>query len=129
MASAKFCSMCECYLWLELDEENKLTYHCKNCGNQEEHTNTLESLCVLDNNYIDDNTSYTQYTTKFLKYDPTLPRVNNIECANSSCPTHHGDAEKEVIFVKYDFENMKYLYHCVHCNEFWRSSSQAVSKK
>jgi hypothetical protein len=23
--------------------------------------------------------------------------------------------------LKYDYDNMKYLYHCVYCETFWKS--------
>ena len=26
----------------------------------------------------------------------------------------------EVIYIKYDNENMKYLYYCVYCEKFWK---------
>jgi hypothetical protein len=26
-----------------------------------------------------------------------------------------------VIYIKYDFINMKYLYHCCHCEHFWKN--------
>jgi hypothetical protein len=102
-----------------LNEESKLVYHCKNCDNTEIPAGDT-SLCVMDNSYIDDDTNYKQYMNKYLKYDPTLPRVNNIPCQNPKCNKPQ-NSPNEVIFVKYDFENMKYMYHCVYCEEFWKS--------
>ncbi len=116
----KFCDLCDNMLYLKLSEEDKkLLYHCKNCNNtiKEE---TTGSVCVLDNNYIDDNTNYRQYINKYLKHDVTLPRVSNITCPNKSC-TKPKDAENKVIFLKYDYDNMKYLYHCNYCETFWKS--------
>ena len=26
----------------------------------------------------------------------------------------------EVIYIKYDNDEMKYLYYCVHCDNFWK---------
>ena len=122
MSENKFCELCDCFLWIELNDNNKLQYRCKNCDNVIEYNDTT-SLCVLDNNYIDDDTSYNQYVTKYLKHDPTLPRVNNIVCINKDCGKPK-DEENEVIFVKYDFANMKYLYHCVFCDTFWKSENK-----
>jgi aspartate carbamoyltransferase regulatory subunit len=125
--AAKFCSICECFLWLELNDENELVYHCKNCDNIIKHTDTTSSLCVMDNNYMEDNTNYRQYVTKYLKHDPTLPRVNNIKCPNTQC-NKPSNEEDEVIFVKYDFQNMKYLYHCTFCEKFWKSDEVGLDK-
>lgn len=122
MTTTNFCPLCDCFLWLELDDDKKLQYHCKNCDNIIIHEQK-NSLCVLDSNFNDDDTSYNQYINKHLKNDPTLPRVNNIECTNAEC-TKTPDQENEVIFVKYDQKNMKYLYHCTYCEQFWTHKRQ-----
>lgn len=114
----KFCSICDNFLYIKLDDEQKMMYHCKNCNNTEV-TTTTGSLCIMDNNYIDDDTNYKQYINKYIKHDPTLPRVKNITCINESC-TKPPEKNNEIIYVKYDFENMKYMYHCVFCKHFWK---------
>jgi DNA-directed RNA polymerase subunit M/transcription elongation factor TFIIS len=120
--SMRFCPLCDCFLWMELDEEDKLQFHCRNCANVIQHSET-HSLCVMDTNYIEEKTNFQQYMTKFLKHDPTLPRVKNIECVNGSSCTKPADKGNEVIFVKYDATQMKYLYHCVYCDAFWKSDN------
>jgi len=115
----KFCNLCNNFVYIKLDDDNRLQYHCKNCNNIIENTET-KSICVLDNNYIDDETNYKQYVNKYLKHDPTLPRVNNIKCVNKHC-TKQDNEDNEVIFVKYDFTNMKYMYHCTYCEHFWKT--------
>lgn len=123
MTTTQFCPLCDCYLWLKLDDEtNKLQFECKNCNNIIDHQHE-KSLCVLSTEFSDDDSTYQQYINKYLKHDPTLPRVNNIKCVNPACTKSPGD-ENEVIFVKYDFANMKYLYHCVHCEHFWKKVSE-----
>ena len=97
-------------------------YFCKSCDNREE-CDKSESICILDNNYIDDETNYRQYVNKYIKHDKTLPRVTNIECPNDAC-TRPKDAPNEVIIIKYDFTNMKYLYCCEYCDNFWRSEKK-----
>jgi hypothetical protein len=106
-------------LYVTVDEQ-ELVYYCKNCQNRViEKQNS--SICVIDDNKIDDITKYSQYINKYIKFDPTLPRVNNIKCANEKCKTHSDPTiEKEVIYFKYDFVNMKYLYHCCHCETFFK---------
>lgn len=97
-----------------------LQYACKKCGNAV----TSTDPCVVDTNYMDDQTAYKQYATKYITYDPTLPRVNNIPCPNPKC-VKPANVKDEVIYVKYDFVNLKFLYHCTHCNAFWKSGGAA----
>lgn len=75
---------------------------------------------ILENNYDQDMSSYKHFMTPYIKYDTTLPRVKNIKCANTSCKNK--DPEKqEVLYIKYDNVNMKYLYYCCHCEHFWKN--------
>jgi hypothetical protein len=118
----KFCPICDNFLYIKLDDDQKLVHHCKNCNYSSVNQET-GSVCIMDNNYIDDNTNYQQYINRFLKYDPSLPRVNNIICSNPQC-SKAPEQENEIIFVKYDFNDMKYMYHCVYCNQFWKSKTK-----
>ena len=53
--------------------------------------------------------------------DPTLPRLDNIPCPNKECPSNNG-SDKEVIYIRYDDTNLKFIYLCVHCDKIWKSS-------
>ena len=117
----KFCS-CGNMIYVATDKQNNLLNHCVSCGFKEVVNSTQESICVLDDNTVNDDILYAQYLNKYIKFDPTLPRVNNIHCPNPHCTKPEAD-DHEVIYMKYDFANMKYLYHCCHCNQFWRTSS------
>lgn len=121
----KFCNICDNMLYMKetKEEDNmnlKLSYYCKNCNFSTTEDESLLNKCIIDNNYIDDDTKYKQYVTTNIKYDPTLPRVNDIKCPNTLC-TKSSDKEDEVIYLKYDFTNMKYVYFCAHCETFWKS--------
>ncbi len=104
----------------------KLQYFCRNCGQSVDGDDTDTKSCISRTNYTDDQGSYQQYATPYIKYDPTLPRVSNISCPNTKCkrkPEQPGD----VIYVKYDGNNMRFLYHCTYCETFWKSGdSRAV---
>lgn len=78
-------------------------------------------IVVMSTDYADDQTSYKQYATPYLRYDPTLPRASDIECVRGRECTRPSDARREVMYVKYDPDNLKYLYHCLHCSAFWKS--------
>ena len=114
----RFCEYCHNFLYIDLDEKKNLLYYCKNCNNQIIEKRENGSICVIDDNKVDDVTKYSQYINKYLKHDPSLPRVNNIKCTNPEC-TKPGDKENEIIYVKYDFTNMKYIYSCVYCDHIF----------
>jgi DNA-directed RNA polymerase subunit M/transcription elongation factor TFIIS len=116
----KFCDLCNNLLYISVSEEKDLNYYCKNCNNTITIKKEEGSVCVIDDNKIDDFTKYSQYINKNLKYDPTLPRVNNIVCVNSEC-TKKTEEDNSVIYIKYDHINMKYIYHCCYCEHFWRN--------
>lgn len=113
----KFCDQCHNMMYVNIDVNKKLVYYCKSCGNKNIY-NEGNSVCIIDDNKINDDTKYSQYINKYLKYDPCLPRVNNIECPNVDC-VKEKEQDNEVIYIKYDPINMKYLYHCCHCDHFW----------
>ena len=118
----RFCEFCDNMLYVTITQEKDLQFYCKNCNNRVTEKKENGSICVIDDNKIDDSTKYSMYINKYIKYDPTLPRVNNIECVNKECGGRKANKENEVIYLKYDFVNMKYLYYCCHCEEFWKAN-------
>ena len=62
------------------------------------------------------------FVNPYIKYDPTLPRVNNIKCTNKDCNSKKNKLQNEVIYIKYDSKNMKYLYVCETCGETWKQN-------
>jgi DNA-directed RNA polymerase subunit M/transcription elongation factor TFIIS len=118
----RFCSHCHNMLYVKVDEDENLVYYCKFCQHTEIEEKTHGSVLVLDDNKVDDVIKYKQYINKHIIHDPTLPRVNNVECPSVDC-TKSSDKANEVIYIKYDFVNMRYLYYCCHCGNFWRSAN------
>jgi aspartate carbamoyltransferase regulatory subunit len=59
-----------------------------------------------------------QYRIPEIAHDPTLPHVNNIPCPNRKCSRATGQPNR-VLYLKYDEENMLYVYFCVYCQHFW----------
>ena len=113
----KFCQECNNMLYINVDDDKSLLYYCKSCGHKEA-TKDKHSICIIDDVKIDDSIKYAQYINPYLKHDPCLPRVKNIVCPNPKCTRPEGQ-ENEVIYIKYDNVNMKFLYTCVYCNNFW----------
>jgi len=140
----RFCKICQNILYVNIPEgsTHELHFTCKNCNYHEvanrekttgslpvmtkrydntSHESELDESCIMRTNYFDDVRSFQQYQTKNIKYDMTLPRVNNIECPKK-CQKDKGKNAKdsEVICIRYDQANMKYLYFCCHCEHFWK---------
>ena len=210
-----FCTQCKNMYYLKIRDgegENSLIYYCRNCGN-EDNTLNSENVCVSDIQLRRSEQKYTYMVNEYTKYDPTLPRINNIKCPNQECMSnaqHKGGAgtskkdtgtgtagtgtgatikiskktkeaalakrasklavekmieqeeaseaanaseaaveasetaanasaaptvlaskedgenehNREIIYIRYDDVNMKYVYLCVHCDTMWKTDNR-----
>ena len=125
----KFCSGCDNMLEIELRNaaaKPELWYVCRHCGLADAATaDASGGTMIMSTDYSDDKTLYMQYVTPNIRHDPTLPRVSDIKCANGKC-TRPAASDEEVIYIKYDPVQLKYLYHCLHCGTFWKSGGAVV---
>ena len=119
-----FCTKCDNMYYIKLAEENgnKLIYYCRNCGN-EDSLITSENICVNKTQIQNKEQSYTHIINNYTKLDPTLPRTKSIKCPNKSC-TAAQEGGQEVIYLRYDDTNMKYIYLCTICNTVWKIDEQ-----
>jgi DNA-directed RNA polymerase subunit M/transcription elongation factor TFIIS len=110
------------YLKIMEDDGNSLIYYCRNCGH-ENNTLTAENVCVSDTQIKRSEDQYVHIVNEYTKYDPTLPRINTIDCPNSKCASNQeGEkVEREIIYIRYDDTNMKYMYVCAICNTNWKN--------
>ena len=120
-----FCSKCENMYYLRLagDSGDQLVYYCRNCGN-EESSITGDNVCVSKTTLRRSEQQYTHVLNEYTKLDPTLPRVTNIPCPNADCPSNKSGAKREVIYIRYDDVNVKYVYLCASCDRVWKTSDQ-----
>ena len=118
-----FCSKCENMYYLKLNDEdtNKLIYYCRHCGNTENGLSTTET-CVLKTQVNRTDEKYVHVVNQYTKTDPTLPRINTIKCPNQECPSIKGELENEVMYIRYDDTNIKYIYMCAHCDTSWKTN-------
>ena len=121
----KFCKNCGNMYYLTVTEESpkSLTLSCRNCGDIE--NNSTESICIhkTDAEMSEVRDTINQYT----KLDPTLPRIRKMKCQNEHCPTNEGTGKPaEIILIRYDNINLKYIYLCSTCDYTWKSD---ISKK
>jgi DNA-directed RNA polymerase subunit M/transcription elongation factor TFIIS len=97
----KFCDNCDNMYYISINEEdpNKLTYYCRNCGNVDK-TLASENICVLNTQLKKGEQKYNHIINEYTKMDPTL------------------------IYIRYDEENMKYLYMCTTCDSVWKTDDK-----
>ena len=100
-------------------ENNECIRLCRNCGHQEKETEGA----LISETLIKERTSegYKILLNEFTRQDPTLPHLKTMKCPRGDCSSNTAGAEKDVIYIKYDPENLKYLYICNVCGEQWRS--------
>jgi len=120
----KFCNVCDNMYYIKIikeDQQNKLTYFCKNCGNVEEKEKSSNN-CVYTNNFNKESYYFKYKINKFTHLDPTLPKVNNITCPKTECEYNsESNKNKRVVYLKYNEEKMKYLYICCKCQTVWKT--------
>jgi DNA-directed RNA polymerase subunit M/transcription elongation factor TFIIS len=102
------------------EKSGELTRFCRNCGHIEKEKKGLVMETVIQGQSSE---SYKVFLNEFTKEDPRLPHVKNLLCPNGQCKSRNGQAESDVIYIKYDTVNLKYLYICNVCGEQWRSRS------
>jgi len=123
--------------YISVTPENELQYYCRNCGHVDD-TIASENICVSKLNVKHTTTpqTFSQVVNKYTKLDPTLPRINTIRCPNDECPSNRkssagagggvagGDKKEkksEVIYLRYDDTNLKYVYLCAKCDKVWNT--------
>ena len=102
--------------------QKDLIRYCRNCGFTKDEEKGLVMETIIHEKSSD---AYRVYLNEFTKEDPRLPHIKTLKCPNSSCPSRVSAVESDVIYIKYDTANMKYLYICnvTGCNTQWRSRS------
>jgi DNA-directed RNA polymerase subunit M/transcription elongation factor TFIIS len=119
-----FCSVCNNMYYLRIDEQNpnKLDYYCRNCGNEDKNL-THDNMCVSKTYIKKNDQSFNHIINEYTKLDPTLPRVSTILCPNPECETNIKNTKREIIYIRYDDINMKYVYLCSDCSTIWQTNN------
>jgi DNA-directed RNA polymerase subunit M/transcription elongation factor TFIIS len=121
-----FCKVCAnmYYTRLDSDNPNKLVYYCRKCGNEDALLN-VENLCISKTLVKKTEQSFGHIINKYTKLDPTLPRINTVLCPEPNCPTNTEGRAREIIYIRYDDANMKYVYLCSDCDTVWKTTDIA----
>jgi DNA-directed RNA polymerase subunit M/transcription elongation factor TFIIS len=112
------------YISINPDDANKLIYYCRNCGNKDS-TISVKDVTVSNVQLKKSKQEFTHIINKYTKLDPTLPRVSNILCPNTECSTNTEDKPREIIYIRYDDTNMKYVYLCSSCDTVWKTEDKS----
>jgi len=138
----EFCEICDNLLYLRSEEDTSLIKYCKHCTFSKKEngitggtsagpgagpsTQRTVAIKVSQNLYSEDDLLYLQYQNKYLRFDPTLPRVTHsmtnsdkiLICPNTDCK--ESKEKPQTLYVKYHPVHMKYLYCCDYCGITWR---------
>jgi len=111
------------YLTIAKNEEQSLLYYCRSCSTIEipEEKNIVASKTTFRRDNIK---SWSHIVNKYTKLDPTLFRDSIMQCPNTECETNtneQAESERQIIHLRYDEDNMKYLYLCFHCDYIWNT--------
>ena len=124
----RFCEICENMFYIKIDDAdpNTLVYYCRNCGNTDNSSNPTKDNYVSKVQLKNTDKKFVNTINKYTKLDPTLPRINNILCPNAQCTTNHEttSTDREIIYIRYDDTNMKYMYLCSTCDVVWETTDK-----
>ena len=135
-----FCNVCGNMFYLKIkdDDKDNIMYYCRKCGNKDDNIiNNLQNFCVSKTHIKKTTEVYKNIINKYTKLDPTLPRIRNMLCPNQACNSNseqkdgeqkdgeQKDGEQkypEIIYLRYDNDNMKYIYLCGVCDYTWKNN-------
>ena len=118
----QFCNRCDNLYYVHLDDDSGiLKYKCKKCNLVDENINNdgLGKKYLIKTNIQKKSSSYNHIVNDFTHLDCTLPRVTHIKCP--LCNSEK-EGQNEVIFIRYDDINLKYIYLCcnLECKNVWK---------
>jgi DNA-directed RNA polymerase subunit M/transcription elongation factor TFIIS len=120
----RFCSQCDNMLYMKMnDDDSSLHLFCRFCEHVE--PLPLNSTVIINTHLPSTEKNFEHFINPYTKYDPSLPRVDNVFCKDVLCPSHveeENTKKKKIIYIRYDNLNMKYLYLCPTCDCTWKAN-------
>jgi len=138
-----FCKICGNMYYLKMadDETDSIIYYCRKCGDKDDKIINSEQRFCISKTHIKKTTEiYKNVINEYTKLDPTLPRIKNMLCPNENCYSNEDNYQKEntgeekageekdeqqkypeIIYLRYDNNNMKYIYLCSECDHTWKN--------
>lgn len=142
-----FCPQCHNMLYWKTNtpsdlNKSSIIQYCKNCPFEDDSSKSF----VLRKQIVSSLKTFEHLVNPNTKYDPTIPRKNNILCPNADCSTNQDlgagtngtkesyqlksktvddekmdkeKKEREILCICYDEPNMKHFFLCASCDCTW----------
>lgn len=119
----EFCDYCENMLYIKDNDEDKfdVKYYCKNCNFEKPLSDKNTSTLIIQNRYSENSVNLTNVINENIINDHTIPHIDNIPCPNKEC-TKPKDKNNDIMYIKTDNVNLKFVYYCVYCKKFWENN-------
>jgi DNA-directed RNA polymerase subunit M/transcription elongation factor TFIIS len=102
------------YLKCAEEDADRLKFCCHYCKKE---VPSDQDVVILETRTARHKNRFDHMINAFTKFDPTLPHLYTIPC--SKCVHEKPD----VVYMRYDDTQLKYVYLCVHCDHSWISKS------
>jgi DNA-directed RNA polymerase subunit M/transcription elongation factor TFIIS len=118
-STLRFCPVCRGYLFLS-SSPSSLIRQCRKCGFSEE---DKKGGLVMEMRIQERSSqAYKILINEYTRQDPTLAHIRGpIKCPSAACETNTAGKERDVIPIRWDEKQLKYLYICNVCGIQWRS--------
>jgi hypothetical protein len=135
----QFCPACDNKLHMQIGQPDSeaapdaysmpLTLYCKHCpfrksidqtSSDADNLGKIFDPCMYRSNYSSNHPLY--YSTVVNQYtfdDPTLPCMSDSPCVNETCTSNTKDIDPDILYVRYNDQDLKFLYLCRHCRQCW----------
>lgn len=146
-----FCTDCGNMYYIRLTDTNGIVYYCRNCGHEDETVTIDDvvvshtSLKSGKNQYAHVVNKYTKLDPTLPRISTILCPNMECPCNRNHNPTQYADraaivgtteeeatsgaaasnaddaVPREVIYLRYDDIQLKYIYLCAVCNTIWNT--------
>ena len=146
-----FCTECRNMYYIRLTETNGIVYYCRNCGHEDDTItidNIVISQTSLKggSNYTNIVNKYTKLDPTLPRISTIQCPNTECPCNRNHNPTQYADrativgneeeeqsgqaaegerdsdaVPREVIYLRYDDIELKYIYLCAICNTIWNT--------
>lgn len=112
----KFCKKCRNVLHDYVERDGAMFQKCRACPYEE----PVKGV-VYEHN-LQQDTSIQISINPFMKDADVLPRFENMECVNETCPTR--GRQSNIVGLKLDATNAVWLYQCAVCATTWKQAAR-----